>query len=250
MEIELTKKGTPRKRKPKQKIYYFTKDTEEAILEFVIETNQMKRDKIYRERIDFAFFKLTQNIINTFKFPYMDGGTIEDIQQEVICFLLEKLHMYTQDKGAAFSYFGTITKRYLINENKKAYKKLVNNSSIDAIDDDYSITNTLLTISEKNDDYIYGTENYVIENFIDYVRRYEDKIFQDDKEKIISTAIINIFDKVENIEILKKKAIFIYIREQVNQDTIEITKVINKLKKVYYRLNEQYLEYGFINPNF
>lgn len=248
--MELTKKGTPRKRKPKQKIYYFTKDTEEAILEFVAAEDQTLRNKIYRERIDYAFFKLTENIINTFKFPYMDGIGIQDIQQEVICFLLEKLHLYTQEKGAAFSYFGTVTKRYLINENKKAYKKLINNSSMDDVDDDYNITNTLLQVNEKNDDYIYNTQNYVIDSFIDYVRRFENQIFVDNNEKAISDAIINIFEKVENIEILKKKAIFIYIREQVNQDTIEITKVIKKLKKIYYRLNEQYLEYGFINPNF
>jgi hypothetical protein len=48
MELELTKKGTPRKRKPKQKIYYFTKDTEEAILEYVKSTDQRFRDKIFR----------------------------------------------------------------------------------------------------------------------------------------------------------------------------------------------------------
>jgi hypothetical protein len=34
-EVLYTQKGTVRKRKPKQKIYYFTEDTEKAILEYV-----------------------------------------------------------------------------------------------------------------------------------------------------------------------------------------------------------------------
>ena len=87
---ELTKKGTLRKRKPKQKIYYFTKDTENAILKYVTLEDQRQKDKLYREEIDYAFFKLSQNIINTYKFPYMDGTT-EDKQQEVIFHLLKNL---------------------------------------------------------------------------------------------------------------------------------------------------------------
>ena len=39
-------------------------------------------------------------------------------------FLLEKLHLYKQEKGKAFSYFGTIAKRYLILYNNNNYKKL------------------------------------------------------------------------------------------------------------------------------
>ena len=41
----------------KRKNYYFTKDTENAILEYVASENQRERNKIYRERIDHAFFK-------------------------------------------------------------------------------------------------------------------------------------------------------------------------------------------------
>ena len=124
-EVLLTKKGEPRKRKPKTKNNYFTIETEEAILEYRNTPSQAKRNKIYNERIHYGFYKLVENIIHTFKFYYTEVDNIEDLKYEVISFLLQKLDLYDQSKGKAYSYFGTIAKRYLIIYNQKNYKKLV-----------------------------------------------------------------------------------------------------------------------------
>ena len=67
--------------------------------------------------------------------------TIPELQHEVVAFLLEKLHLYKQEKGKAFSYFGTITKRYLILYNNANYKKLKDRTSVDAIDEDKNYIN-------------------------------------------------------------------------------------------------------------
>lgn len=248
MDNELTKKGTVRKRKPKQKIYYFTKDTEEAILEYVSSKDQILRNKIYRERINYAFFKLTQNIINTFKFPYMDG-TIEDIQQECIVHLLEKLHLYSQDKGAAYSYFGTIVKYYLINNNNAQYKKVLGIEGLDNIDEDKSIVIDLLNNPNPKEQ-PFNDENYCIEMFIKYMELYSEKIFIDSEDYKSCIGIMELFKRREYIEIFNKKALFIYIRELTNQETPQITKIIKKIHKIYNRLNNQYMEYGFISLNF
>lgn len=248
MDELLTKKGTPRKRKPKQKIYYFTKDTESAILEYVASSNQNHRNKLYRERIDYAFFKLTQNIINTFKFPYMDG-TIEDIQQEVIYFLLTKLPLYSQDKGAAYSYFGTIAKRYLINENNRLYDRRKDYDNLDGIDEDKTLVIDLLNNPNPNSQ-PFNDVNYSMDMFIKYMDMYDSYIFPDPEDIKSCYAIMELFRKRENIEIFNKKALLIYIREMTNQETIQITKVIKKIHKVYKRLYHQYLEYGQISLNY
>jgi len=248
MEQELTKKGTVRKRKPKQKIYYFTKDTEEAILEYVRSKDQRHRNKLYKDRIDYPFYKLTQNIINTFKFPYMDG-TVEDIQQECIHHLLEKLHLYSQDKGAAYSYFGTIVKYYLINNNNAQYKKILGTDNLDGIDDEKSLVIDLINNPNKNDK-PFNDENYVMEHFIQYVEQHSPNIFKDPEDYKSCSAIIELFKRREYIEIFNKKALFIYIREMTNQETPQITKIIKKIHKIYNRLNNQYLEYGWISTNF
>ena len=60
-----------RKRRPKSK-NYFTKDTENAIVRYNNEPNPEIRSNIYRDEIHYAFFKLTENIIHTFKFYYTE----------------------------------------------------------------------------------------------------------------------------------------------------------------------------------
>ena len=54
--------------KPKTSGMYFTQETENAIIEYNNTLDFDLRSKIYRERIHYAFFKLTENIIHTFKF--------------------------------------------------------------------------------------------------------------------------------------------------------------------------------------
>ena len=130
-EVQYTKKGTVRKRKPKTKKMYFTQDTEDAIVEYLATTDHYTRNKIYNERIQYAFHKLTENIIHTFKFYYTEVETIAELQHEVTAFLLEKLHLYNQSKGKAYSYFGTIAKRYLILSNQKNYKKRVDTAPVE-----------------------------------------------------------------------------------------------------------------------
>jgi len=77
-------------KKKKKSNVYFTQDTENAIVEYVASTDEEERNRIYNERIHPAFFKLTENIIHTFKFYYTEVDNISDLQHEVIIFLLSK----------------------------------------------------------------------------------------------------------------------------------------------------------------
>ena len=113
---------------------YFTQDTENAIVEYNNSTSFPHKEKVYHERIHYAFFKLTENIIHTFKFYYTEVNEIEHLQHEVITFLLSKIHLFDPTRGAkAFSYFGTIAKRYLIIQNTKNYKKRVDKAPVEEL---------------------------------------------------------------------------------------------------------------------
>jgi hypothetical protein len=104
-------------------VQYFTQDTEDAIILYNNTFDSSIKSRIYSDRIHYAFFKLTENIIHTFKFYYTEVDNIEDLQHEIITFLLTKIHLFDPSKGAkAYSYFGTIVKRYLIINNTKNYK--------------------------------------------------------------------------------------------------------------------------------
>ena len=207
-EVQYTKKGTVRKRKPKTKKMYFTQDTEDAIVEYLAATDHYTRNKIYNERIKYAFHKLTENIIHTFKFYYTEVETIAELQHEVTAFLLEKLHLYNQSKGKAYSYFGTIANRYLILYNNKNYEKLKGKTDVEAIDEDKSITLDILNNSSYNDDPL-TSKSYFIEQFIKYMDLHLFKVFPDEEDARTADAVIELFRHRENIDIFNKNTFYL-----------------------------------------
>ena len=56
-KVALNKRGQPRKRKPKEPRVYFTEDTENAIVEYLSLTDQDQRNRLYSDRIEYAFYK-------------------------------------------------------------------------------------------------------------------------------------------------------------------------------------------------
>jgi hypothetical protein len=235
---------------------YFTHDTELAIIKYVNTEDYAERNKIYREEIHYALFKLTQNLIHTFRFYYTEETNLEDLQHEVITFLLTKLGKFNPSNGAkAYSYFGTIAKRYLIASNQKNYKKRMELLSLDN-----------LNIEQEDGEYVYGdvldvngiqTDSQVIHpvdeisEFLDlFVDHCTDKIYElfpKVEDAKIADAILDIFRKKERISIFNKKALYIYIREQIDVKTPRITKVANDLGEIYKKHYIHYLENGYAN---
>jgi len=239
--IALNKRGQPRKRKPKEPRVYFTIDTEEAIIEYLASTDQDFRNRLYQDRIEYAFYKLVENIIHTFKFYYTDSDTIEELKHEVVTFLLEKLHLYDQSKGKAFSYFGTIAKRYLIVYNNNNYKKLQERADIEELDEDRNFLSETLRESEDQTD-----PNTFIDQYIRYIDKYLHQLFPKSQDARTADAIMELFRKRETLEIFNKKALYIYIREITDTSTPHITKVTKKLDTLRTRLYNEYYEHGYI----
>ena len=240
-KVALTKRGQPRKRKPKEPRIYFTSDTEEAIIEYLGSDNQDFRNRIYKDRIEYAFYKLAENIIHTFKFYYTDSDTIEELKHEVVTFLLEKLHLYDQSKGKAYSYFGTIAKRYLIIYNNNNYKKLQERADVEEIDEDKNIMYETVREAEEQSD-----PNTFIDQYIRYIDKHLGTLFPKTQDAKTADAIIELFRKRETLEIFNKKALYIYIREMTDTTTPQITKVTKKLDVLRTRLYNEYYQHGYI----
>lgn len=235
-----------KKRRPKSK-NYFTKDTENAIVRYNNEPDSKIRSDIYRDEIHYAFFKLTENIIHTFKFYYTEVDQIEHLQHEVITFLLSKIHLFNPENGAkAYSYFGTITKNWLIVYNTKNYKKRLQTAPVDELfkDDNYSYNMG----EERENDKL----SLFIDDYIEYVEDKFDIFFPKGNDAQVADAILELFRKRENIEIFNKKALYIYIREIMATHGLEvktpkITKIANKLYGLFKDNYISYLETGYID---
>ena len=228
--------------KEKKNTQYFTQDTEDAIVLYNHTLDQTERDILYKTRIHYPFFKLTENIIHTFKFYYTEVDNIEDLQHEVITFLLTKLHLFDPSKGAkAYSYFGTIAKRYLINSNNKNYKKRIEKAPVSEIESNESFSYRIDEGSE-NDKLIYFIDQYII-----YCTDNINELFPKKVDSQIADAILELFRKRESIDIFNKKALYIYIREIIDAKTPKITKIADRLYDIFKQHYFFYLENGYTN---
>ena len=230
----------PRKRKAKSK-NYFTQDTEDAIVLYNSISDPDQKSKLYQQRIHYPFFKLTENIIHTFKFYYTEVDEIEHLQHEVICFLLSKIHLFNPEKGAkAYSYFGTIAKRYLILSNQKNYKKRIEKAPVEEL--------------HQNEEYSYSISDHPTDNpltqyidqFVEYVSENIFELFPKQHDAEVADAILELFRKREDIDIFNKKALYIYIREMVDVKTPKITKIANRLYDIFKGNYIFYLDNGYV----
>jgi hypothetical protein len=291
-------------RRPKEKRKYFTQETEDAIILYNQLDDVIERNSVYEKHIHYPFFKLTQNLIHTFKFYHTDVDDLTHLQHELEIFLISKIHLFhhsnsiqkrikkivekkynetycgdfceytnnsskiTQEQintfistieisnecmndlkkltpPKAYSYFGTIAKRWLILYNDKNYK-----SKIQKYD---------MVELEKDENHSYDMESIVvkdrlsifIEEYINFITKNIYDIFPKNNDAQIADAIMEMFRKRESLDmdIFNKKVLYLYVREQIDVKTPKITKIINILKSLFAKNYTFYLENDFIDFN-
>lgn len=220
--------------------YYFTQETEDAIVKYNASSNPVLRDKIFQQEIYFPLYKLAENIIHTFKFYYLDVNSIEDLKLDVVSMLVEeKLHRFDSTNGAkAFSYFQTIVKRWLINYNNKNYKKLKQVGSFEEMEDSYEVEGLL--DSERTIP-LATIVNYFVESSYSNM----EEIFPKEQDQRVADAILTLFKTRHDLEIFRKKALYIYIREMTDCETPTLTRVLSRLKEEFYKIYKTYQDVGF-----
>ena len=220
--------------------YYFTQGTEDAIIKYNASSDPIFRDRIFKKEIYYPFYKLAENIIHTFKFYYLDVDSIEDLKLDVVSMLVEeKIHRFDATNGAkAFSYFQTIVKRWLINYNNKNYKKLKQVGSFEEMEDSYEVEG--VSASERKVK-VAAIVNLFVENSYENIQ----ELFPKEQDQKVADAILTLFRTCHDLEIFRKKALYIYIREMTDCETPSLTKVVSKLKEEFYKLHRTYQEAGF-----
>jgi len=230
----------PRKAKKKQ---YFTQGTENAIVRHNKETRPLMRERIYNEHIRYAFEKLAENIIHTFKFYYFDVPS-EDVKHEVVSFLYMNMHKFTEGKGKAFSYFSIVAKNYLILHNNNNYKRMKQH-------DDYSVTDykrnptTEMRVRDNKE-----MQVEYISILADYWRDNLTTVFKRKKDLDVANAVIELIDMKDRIDNFNKKALYILIREMTDSNTQHITRVINVMKKHHKSLKRNFQLSGSVDTKF
>ena len=228
-----------KKRKKKSKIYFGT-PVQNAIIRYNDSDKPHVKNKIYKEHIQFAFNKLAENLIHTFKFYYFDYP-LEEVKHEVVAFLVMQMPKYDSSKGRAFSYFSVVGKNWLILHNSNNYKKMKIHDQITVLDYKRNVT------SEQS---LSDSDNFNIE-FVDQMLQYWDNnitnIFRRQKDILVADSVLELFRRRKNIDNFNKKALYIMIREMTGSNTQHITRVINQMKNYYFGMMEEFQEAGKID---
>jgi len=225
---------------------YFTKATEQAIVQYNETENPEDRELIFRSQIHAPLDKLAENIINRFKFPYIDGS-FEEVKAQVVAFLVMNLHKYTKEKGMAFSYFSVIAKNYLILHNNNAYRDEKRSVYLsDDHDDQYSLDERLVVDNSRKD--IQGDMRDFIDLMVEFWDGHLEILFKKNRDRHIANAVIHLMRRVDYIENFNKKAIYLMIREMTDERTPHVTKVINKMKTINNAKLVEFRKTGHVSP--
>jgi len=215
---------------------YFTKDTQAAIEEYQQEPDRAAREKIYKEQIAKAFEQLAESLIYVYGFnsPY---ETVLSMKVDCVAFLYETIHKWDPARGTkAFSYFNVVAKNWLIIRCRNAKKNFHRHVSMS----DLSTMNSRDKNTVANYQVIPGPDEILEKrNF----RNEMGKVIQElesrvkkQNEVLCVEAIKTVFDNVDNLDFLNKRAIYVYIREISGLNSKQLSVAMSKIRKHYKQI--------------
>ena len=224
----MKRKNNLRKRRPRTKNHYFTKDHENAIIAYNNTECLNERTELYIEFIQPAFSEMVDKIIYTYKFTNLPN--IEPLKEECKVWLTTVLDKYNPDKGSkAFSYFSVITKHWFIHKIKKNSSKTKKEISYENM------------IQEANHEKLIINRNYYIEqreqkefwySLMTEINRWDSLNLKENEKRVVE-AIKILLNSAEEIEIFNKKAVYLYLRELTGLNTKQVVNNLNKLRDKY-----------------
>jgi hypothetical protein len=214
---------------------YFNEDTHKAIVKFQGEESKRAKDKLYVEKIMPAFEKLVENLINIYKFSSMHDS-YDDLKHDCVNFLFETIRKFDETRGTnAFSYFNVVAKNWLIIKSKQKAQKT---KKLVSLDDPENLSRYDANLIEEH--------NYLPfkDITLEHVTRKEIvKILYDIRMKAKSenelaciNSIITVFENLDDIDLLNKSAILLYMRELSGLTPKQMTTTIQAIKSYYKKL--------------
>ena len=229
----MTQKNPPKKKRRK-KNHYFTKDHENAIIQYTKSNCIRERTELYVNWIEPAFNEMVDKIVFTYKFTNLPN--IDYLRDECKVWLMTVVDKFDASKGSkAFSYFSVITKNWFIHKVKRQQRKNRTEVNFDNLAKNYeekylSTDESYLTEREENEFW---------ELFYKELKSWDTAQMKENDLKVYQ-AICVLFDSKDDIQIFNKKAIYLYLREITGLNTKQIVNSLKKFKKKYYYFTQNW----------
>jgi hypothetical protein len=239
---EIAKEPQPKltpeeKEKARQARMYFNAGTQAAIVAFQqAKEDKRERDKLYLNGILPAFEKLVENLINIHKFTSLHD-TYDDLKNDCVTFLFETIGKFDSTRGTnAFSYFNVVAKNWLIIRTKQKNQRIRRNVSLDDPEamsvNEHKIVEDHCTIPGQ--DVLLENESSA-QAIISMLYEIRSKAKTENELSCIN-SIITIFENIDDIDLLNKSALLLYMRELSGLSPKQLTTVMQSVKKSYRKL--------------
>ena len=230
------KKVIRRKRGSSKRKLYFSAETQAAIEKWQAEEQQEKRDEIYTKEIRIAFETLAENLILIYGFAKgkHDFGSLKN---DCVTFLYETLHKFDASRGTkAFSYFNVVAKNWLILNTRKRKRVQDNAYSIHDLES-FSATdrNAILNyqVAQAPDEIMIKKEMQGEINAVLSIIR--DRVVSANDISCVE-AITVVFAKIDDLDLLNKRAIYVYIREISGLNSKQLSTSMSTVRKLYRQI--------------
>lgn len=225
------------KAKAKEARMYFNANTQAAICSYQRASDDRKeRERLYVKEIMPAFEKLTENLINIHKFTSLHD-TYDDLKNDCVNFLFETIGKFDGNRGTnAFSYFNVVAKNWLIIRTKQKSQRIRRNVSLDDPDalsaNEHRIIEDHCTIPGQDQVLELATAS---KDIIEMLYEIRSKV-KTENELACINSIITIFENIDEIDLLNKSAILLYMRELSGLSPKQLTTTMQAIKKHYRRM--------------
>jgi hypothetical protein len=214
---------------------YFNADTQAAIVAYQQSSDKKDRDRLYIKEIMPAFEKLVENLINIHKFTSLHD-TYDDLKNDCVNFLFETIGKFDGNRGTnAFSYFNVVAKNWLIIRTKQKSQRIKRSVSLD--DPEALSVNEQCIIDDYNiipaQDELLMNE-HAAQSVVKLLYEIRAKV-KTENELACINSIITIFENIDDIDLLNKSAILLYMRELSGLSPKQLTTTMQTIKKHYRR---------------
>jgi hypothetical protein len=221
---------------------YFGPDEEEAVIKFLESTDETERNQIFNEWLKAPLDKMIESIIRRYRL-YRKGETFDELHSDTVSFLMTKVHKFERGRGKkAYSYFGTISKNYILGLLIKDEKYMKQTASYEDISENLEQREDLSYSIESDgfsmDDFILKIINGIKEELNDDNQPQKKKLSENEKK--VGFALIDIlenwetaFESMNGGAKYNKNSVLETMRNYTNLSTKDIRLAMKRYKVLY-----------------
>jgi uncharacterized protein affecting Mg2+/Co2+ transport len=156
------------------------------------------------------------------------------MKNDCVTFLYESLHKFDATRGTkAFSYFNVVARNWLVISSKNRQKKVKRFVSIEDLKESKSaeaeMYHSTMIGSTPEDQMVEAGHRDVI---LETMRKIK-KMLNQNHEQACIDAIITVFEQLDDLDFLNKRAVFVYVKNISNLNQKQMGSAMSVIRKHY-----------------